>query len=145
MRQVRHFENVTRTATREATSIKTLIDDIRRVVSLLEDDFSVENERLPNPWLFGSRVLNFCEDASRAARKSKGNDLHAGRAVSAYIRRRQNSGHIYATQVIGTRHLCEVLRPKVRHPSLHPSLRRSISSAVEATMLQVRSPPSGYR
>jgi hypothetical protein len=45
MRQVRHFENVTRTATREATSIKTLIDDMRRVVSLLEDDFSVENER----------------------------------------------------------------------------------------------------
>jgi hypothetical protein len=45
MRQVRHFENVMRTATREATSIKTLIDDMRRVVSLLEDDFSVENER----------------------------------------------------------------------------------------------------
>jgi hypothetical protein len=45
MKQVRHFENVTRTATREATSIKTLIEDMRRVVGLLEDDFTVEKER----------------------------------------------------------------------------------------------------
>jgi hypothetical protein len=36
-----------------------------------------------------------------------------------------------ATQAIGI----EVLMPKVRHPSLHPSLRRSISSAAETTML----------
>jgi hypothetical protein len=45
MKQVRHFENVTRTATREGTSNKNLIDDMRRVVGLLEDDFSAEKER----------------------------------------------------------------------------------------------------
>jgi hypothetical protein len=45
MKQVRHFENVTRAVTRETTGIKTLIDDMRRVVGLLEDDFSIENER----------------------------------------------------------------------------------------------------
>ena len=45
MKQARHFENVTLTTTRGATTVKTLIDDMRRVVGLLEHDFSVENER----------------------------------------------------------------------------------------------------
>jgi hypothetical protein len=45
MKQAPHFENATPTTTGGATTVKTLIDDMRRVLGLLEHDFSVENER----------------------------------------------------------------------------------------------------
>jgi hypothetical protein len=44
MKQVRHFENAM-PPTRGAACIKTLIEDMQRVVGLLEDDFSVEKAR----------------------------------------------------------------------------------------------------
>jgi hypothetical protein len=44
MKQMRHFENITSSATRQAACIETLIDDIRRVVELLDHDVAAEKE-----------------------------------------------------------------------------------------------------
>src|SRR5580698_5118912 len=44
MKQPRHFENVTPTTSRAVACIKTLIEDMQRVVILL-DDAAAENER----------------------------------------------------------------------------------------------------
>jgi len=44
MKQMRHFENVTSAATRQVAGIGALIDDIRRVVELLDHDVAAENE-----------------------------------------------------------------------------------------------------
>jgi hypothetical protein len=44
MKQMRYFENITLSATRQAACIGTLIDDIRRVVELLDHDVAAEKE-----------------------------------------------------------------------------------------------------
>jgi hypothetical protein len=44
MKQMRHFENVTSAATRRVACIGALIDDIRRVVELLDHDVAAEKE-----------------------------------------------------------------------------------------------------
>jgi hypothetical protein len=44
MKQMRYFENITSSATRQAACIGTLIDDIRRVVELLDHDVAAEKE-----------------------------------------------------------------------------------------------------
>ena len=41
---MRYFENVASSATRQAACIGTLIDDIRRVVDLLDHDVAAEKE-----------------------------------------------------------------------------------------------------
>jgi hypothetical protein len=44
MKHMRYFENVTSAGTRQAACIGTLIDDIRRVVKLLDHDVAAEKE-----------------------------------------------------------------------------------------------------
>jgi hypothetical protein len=48
MKQARHFENALVAGTREATCIGVLIDDMRRVVELLDHDVATENEHSRN-------------------------------------------------------------------------------------------------
>jgi hypothetical protein len=45
MKHQRHFENVGRTAVREAATIENMIADLQRVVEVLDCDVSTEEER----------------------------------------------------------------------------------------------------
>jgi hypothetical protein len=45
MKHQRHFENVDRTAVREAATIENMIADLQRVVEVLDCDVSTEEER----------------------------------------------------------------------------------------------------
>jgi hypothetical protein len=62
MKQPRHFENVTPTTNRAVACIKTLIEDMQRVVILLEDDAAAENER--------SRIRGYSEAESSIRAKA---------------------------------------------------------------------------
>jgi hypothetical protein len=91
MKQPRHFENVTPTTSRGVACVKTLIEDMQRVVILLEDDAAAENER---SWLFGSGVFNSCEGAGRTARQSERDDRHArNQALNIPVRLGGIMGH----------------------------------------------------
>jgi hypothetical protein len=62
MKQPRHFENVTPTTSRGVACVKTLIEDMQRVVILLEDDAAAENER--------SRIRGYSEAESSIRAKA---------------------------------------------------------------------------
>jgi hypothetical protein len=46
MKQPRHFENVSRTAVRQAACIENMIADMQRVAQVLDCDVSTEEERV---------------------------------------------------------------------------------------------------
>jgi hypothetical protein len=62
MKQARHFENVTPTTSRGVACIATLLEDMQRVVNLLEDEVAAENER--------SRIRGYSEAESSILAKT---------------------------------------------------------------------------
>jgi hypothetical protein len=62
MKQARHFENVTPTTSRGVACIATLLEDMQRVVNLLEDEVAAENER--------SRIRGYSEAESSIRAKA---------------------------------------------------------------------------
>jgi hypothetical protein len=62
MKQARHFENVTPTTSRGVPYIATLLEDMQRVVNLLEDEVAAENER--------SRIRGYSEAESSILAKT---------------------------------------------------------------------------
>jgi hypothetical protein len=62
MKQARHFENVTPTTSRGVACIAAVIDDMQRVVILLEDEVAAENER--------SRIRGYSEAESSILAKA---------------------------------------------------------------------------